>query len=453
MRFFWNRNRTLNVATQVPVDPQYDAFKKRLYSAYCQHFKAWTPPLSDLLKQTDLLDILSYISDIDHDFIRNLKPRETIRIAKKTQGYLPRTIEILRTHTGEFQLIIDTRSKIAKQQRNGQPQKRRQPKNAGSYKKYKRSWRVDCIPPVPKANLITYLSPDVILRHWECEDIEREILLSQQSGALSEHICVYEMGARYASQDKHHNLNYKIGCYAEDLTMSLYELISSKTLSDQQLDRLRLDILEGVATLHKQGIIHQDLKVNNIMVYQDNHFQWRAKIIDLGLAKAPISPTKDAVAGGFFQSPEIAYFYSDKHDYQQWRYYHKKHNSALGNQFTPKGLPVDYKAPHKANDMWALGILFYFMDKKCLPKQMADIQEPLIKRLLEVDRTQRINIDEAITLQYSMMRPKYPAPKPILNAFDMSDLRSQIEKVWCDAPHVASEQTHSATAAQIISCF
>lgn len=440
MRFFWKRNRASNVAPQVTVDLQYDAFKKRLNSAYCQYFKTWTRPLSPLVSQADMLDILSYLTDIDHDFIRSLKPNETIRIAKKTQGYLPRTIQILRSHTGEFQLIIDTRSKIAKQHRNGQPRKRHLPKIAGSYKKYKRSWRVDCMPPVPKANLITYLSPDVILRYWECEEVEKEILLSQKSGALSDHICIYERGARYAVQDKNYNLNYKISRYADDLTMSLYDLIITKTLSDHQLDRLRLDILDGVAALHAQDIIHQDLKDNNIMVYQDEKFQWRAKIIDLGLAKDPMSPTKVVNAGGFFQSPEVAYFYSDKHDRSKWYFFHKRYKNAFGNRFIPKGPTNDYKAPDKANDIWSLGILFYFMDKKSYPQKASDITDPLIQRMLEVDRERRITIEEAITLAYSMMRPKHSAPKPILNAFNMKEMVTALDTVSEAPPPQAAER-------------
>ncbi|MGE3319609.1 MAG: protein kinase family protein [Candidatus Berkiella sp.] len=452
MRNIFKRKQPVHVATQVSTAPQYEAFIKRIIIAYCHYFRSWGLPMSRYLTQREMLNIFSYVTE-DHQVIRELNPRQSIRIAKNTQGFLPRTIEILRDHTGEFQLIINTRSKTALRGRHGKPIKRHLAKIGGSYKKYKPSWRVDTYPATLKANLIFHLSPDLILRHWECEDIEREMVLSQQCADSSPYICAYEVGARYTSLDRNHNPIYKISCYAENFSMNLHDLILRERLSDQQLDRLRLDILEGVATLHKKNIIHQDIKADNILVYQDKNHQWRAKIIDFGLSASTMNPYEKVHSSGYYQSPEIAYFHSDKHDLDNWHFYHIRYYNSYGNKFKPRGVPQDYAKPNKANDMWALGILFYVMDKKCYPREMSDIQDPLIKRLLVVNRISRISIQEAIRLQYALLRPKHPAPKPILNAFDMRDLRTQIEKVWCESPSAADHNAHSGDLLKLISCF
>lgn len=55
-----------------------------------------------------------------------------------------------------------------------------------------------------------------------------------------------------------------------------------------------------------------------------------------------MSPSKEAVGGGLFQSPEISYLYSDKHEPEQWKYYHQKHVKSFANQFILKAAPEDY---------------------------------------------------------------------------------------------------------------
>ena len=45
-------------------------------------------------------------------------------------------------------------------------------------------------------------------------------------------------------------------------------------------------IASGLAAVHKQKLVHRDVKPNNIMVSQEEGAAVTAKIIDLGLAKA-----------------------------------------------------------------------------------------------------------------------------------------------------------------------
>lgn len=62
---------------------------------------------------------------------------------------------------------------------------------------------------------------------------------------------------------------------------SLYDTLAAKKFAPEQQKQLALDIAKGLFYLHKQGIIHRDLKSQNILVNQYN----QAKLTDFGLSK------------------------------------------------------------------------------------------------------------------------------------------------------------------------
>jgi serine/threonine protein kinase len=69
-------------------------------------------------------------------------------------------------------------------------------------------------------------------------------------------------------------------------------------------------VASGLAAVHKQKLVHRDIKPTNIMVSLEEGGAVTAKIIDLGLAKATVyeagSQTAISALGGFAGTPEFA---------------------------------------------------------------------------------------------------------------------------------------------------
>ena len=96
---------------------------------------------------------------------------------------------------------------------------------------------------------------------------------------------------------------YEIG-EAEGLHFIVMEYVDGKTLREQiyrrgtplpKLLRYLQHVAEGLAKAHAAGVVHRDLKPDNIMITSDGH----AKILDFGLAKLvePQQPVQKGAVG------------------------------------------------------------------------------------------------------------------------------------------------------------
>lgn len=130
----------------------------------------------------------------------------------------------------------------------------------------------------------------------------REIKVLQQ--ASTHHIVeIYDYGLNHSQDDLPTSVSFIAMEYVEGLTLaSIIERLGA--LTENNTLALGLQLAQALSTLHKLGVVHRDLKSQNIMVTADNV----AKIIDFGVAKNTAEQTitgSDVFAGTLsYASPE-----------------------------------------------------------------------------------------------------------------------------------------------------
>jgi serine/threonine protein kinase/predicted ATPase len=162
---------------------------------------------------------------------------------------------------------------------------------------------------------ITYKAFDVDLQYAVTLKVISERYLGDESARLR-----FLREARAAASVRHPNVAsvFHLGRTGQNYFYAM-EFVEGETL-DSLIKRYgRLDvklaleiatqIASGLAAVHKQKLVHRDVKPNNIMVSQEEGAAVTAKIIDLGLAKMVTEPGSQiaiSIAGGFAGTPEFA---------------------------------------------------------------------------------------------------------------------------------------------------
>src|SRR5208283_2342049 len=88
--------------------------------------------------------------------------------------------------------------------------------------------------------------------------------------------------------DTQQGIDFLVMEYVQGVTLS--ERIANHALPEKEFTRLGLQLIEGLAAAHEQGVIHRDLKPNNLRLTPDG----RLKILDFGLAKLAQPATQEA---------------------------------------------------------------------------------------------------------------------------------------------------------------
>jgi serine/threonine protein kinase len=88
----------------------------------------------------------------------------------------------------------------------------------------------------------------------------------------------------------------------------LYHYIKSRKgeLSENRIRDISLDIANGLSYMHSLGIVHRDMKLENIMM-TDNSENATCKLADFGLSKimTPTEKTNEVVGSLGFCAPEV----------------------------------------------------------------------------------------------------------------------------------------------------
>jgi serine/threonine protein kinase/Tfp pilus assembly protein PilF len=235
----------------------------------------------------------------------------------------------------------------------------------------------------------------------EDENLERKVaikFLPQQISANSEERERFKIEAKAAASLNHPNIAtiHAIEDFENQLFIvmeyidgvELKEKIKSGDIDTDEVIKIATQIAEGMASAHKKGIIHRDIKSSNIMITKEA----KAKIMDFGLAKirggTELTKVGSTVGTIAYMSPEQA-----------------------------RGEELDQQS-----DIWSFGVVLYEMLINRLPfrgdydqaivysilneepesvfsvkKDIPDRLEKIVKKLLEKDKANRYqNMNDVI---------------------------------------------------------
>lgn len=151
-----------------------------------------------------------------------------------------------------------------------------------------------------------------------CHKLNRLVaikLLKEEFSSDSGFVSKFKMEAQAAARLSHpnivniydvvdeENLHYIVMELIEGITLKNY--ISKKGCLDvKEAIGVAMQVAQGIAAAHEQGIIHRDIKPQNIIIARDG----KVKVADFGIARAASSQTLSATAVGsvHYISPEQA---------------------------------------------------------------------------------------------------------------------------------------------------
>lgn len=193
-----------------------------------------------------------------------------------------------------------------------------------------------------------------------------------------------------------------------DLFQAIHNYKMPFTVEDKF--RMTQNLLEGLAWLHNQNKIHQDIKSQNLFISQDEE-GYHLVIADFGSSIDNNVPNVTLVlATKSYESPEILMAYQNKKSLFHSDFWGKKYQelgryavfwfSIIKNELDE----LQCNKAHPANDMWAAGIVKFELDYNCYPDpsdlmHQSEIQKnKLLSGLLSPHRSQRLTAKEACKL-------------------------------------------------------
>ncbi len=173
---------------------------------------------------------------------------------------------------------------------------------------------------------------------------------------------------------------------------NLQQLLTNEQLTESQKDSILRQILDGIAFLHNQGIIHRDIKPQNILIVNRNG-EYVPKITDFGISKKldvnKSSVFTNSLAGAgtlSYASPEQLCGQTIKKNTDLWSFGVIAYWVLLGKlPFNTGNVTVTSEAGRIE--------LFKQITKGEIPGLISELNSPwneLVKQCLEVDNEKRI---------------------------------------------------------------
>jgi serine/threonine-protein kinase len=144
-------------------------------------------------------------------------------------------------------------------------------------------------------------------------------VLASQHATSAEARARFTAEAHAASQLDHENIVRisDFGMTASARPYFVMELLVGQTLADriesgpmslEEVVAVSVPVARALAYAHVDGIIHRDVKPENIFLTQRSQGRWGVKVLDFGIAKLPVSDrmtkTGEALGSPMFMAPE-----------------------------------------------------------------------------------------------------------------------------------------------------
>ena len=235
-------------------------------------------------------------------------------------------------------------------------------------------------------------------------------VLSVELAANLEARARFTQEAHAASQLDHENIVTisDFGVTPDQRPFFVMELLRGKTLdqriaagpmSIEEIVAVAIPIGRALAHAHAEGVVHRDVKPENIFLVQRSQGRFGVKVVDFGIAKAPVHNAKltkmgQTLGSPMFMAPEAC-----------------------------RGDDVDHRA-----DIYSLGILMYLMFCGRVPFEDASLLKVLqmqVSRPLPPPRTIQPSLAPEIAAVISHALEKepddrYPSMLDLLDAFEAS---------------------------------
>jgi serine/threonine protein kinase len=198
----------------------------------------------------------------------------------------------------------------------------------------------------------------------------------------------------------------------------LIMFLNKNSLSDKQKHDLAIQLLTAVASMHEKGVVHNDLKVDNILITAEEEGQLRLAICDFDACwKEGEAMHLDPDFTASYLSPEKARSYISK-SHPKWR----------SPETWTKELMIQ-------NDLWATGLILYVvyhqrehpLIEECriaqhyLMNRGMDAEEAFLRLLVaKSEDPSRLECSSKIPHEWiihRLMRPNPPSAKEALAEF------------------------------------
>src|SRR5262249_23897647 len=152
-----------------------------------------------------------------------------------------------------------------------------------------------------------------LLKRFAAKVLSAELASSEDARAR------FTQEAHAASQLDHENIVTisDFGVTVDHRPFFVMELLRGQTLDERLADgpmtieevvAVAVPVARALAHAHAEGIVHRDVKPENIFLVQRSQGRWGVKVVDFGIAKTPVSPKltnmNETLGSPLFMAPE-----------------------------------------------------------------------------------------------------------------------------------------------------